>query len=643
MKRLLLFFSFLTIVLGGYADDGGARNVEDWTYGNIYVKEPNEKIALEKELMVCDLDSVTATFIFKNTTSDTVSVDCAFPIDVKVPFSCEEHGRSGEVSMMVKEWNYSCVALRMLLGTKDTFRLEEVLDDEGKISLNNRVRKLVQKHDKELRVMKYDSYNRFLDEVSRSEYEKWRYTPSDYVADDWEYYPYARTPYRPQCVIEQDGKSVAIQNVGIESSVSENEFAMKLHFHHELKFMPDAYSKVIVKYHVVSVDSIGPGDEGSYCSYMYDISTGGTWKGNIHSFVLVSKNCKMRSFSKNHKNTNFNCLSRERWRCGIYSKKEYKPQKGDYFMFNWHETLLPLAPAFDELHSAVVENVRTSSSWLNVGALTDKNPTTSCVIPNWRNTSVEFTLKEDAMGPFLCNGECYPMTKKQLKELKDSLKMQDVVNWYYNSEIFFFEEHSWVKRIMMESLDRPSDTFLYDAKHLKSGDYPRVLDWERIDAVSGMTFFPAGRYRFSIKDCYSGCEKPDTAVISELWFLPTGDLPLIMEEDKKSPFPIFQHLMDSIKVGSWEDNGEFVYETSAEDCIDCESQETESDFYDNESDSILESEHLEIQQCTYRNASENTAKEAEESQDSFPIGMIILGAVGVLCLVGGVVCWKRKP
>lgn len=42
-------------------------------------------------------------------------------------------------------------------------------------------------------------------------------------------------------------------------------------------------------------------------------------------------------------------------------------------------------------------------------------------------------------------------------------------------------------------------------------------------------------------------------------------------------------------------------------------------------------------QRAYRNALGNTREETEESQDFFPIGMAILGMVGVLCLVGGVV------
>ena len=117
MKRILFFlFIQLSAIFSLMADDGGVTNVEDWTYGNIYVKEPNDKIALEKELMVCSMDSITAIFVFKNTTDDTVTVDCAFPIDVVLPYTIE-NVKENEYEL----WRcYSFRVLRMLLGTKDT-------------------------------------------------------------------------------------------------------------------------------------------------------------------------------------------------------------------------------------------------------------------------------------------------------------------------------------------------------------------------------------------------------------------------------------------------------------------------------------------------------------------------------------------
>ncbi len=136
----------MTVAFGGYADDGGARNVEDWTYGNIYVKEPNDKIALEKELMVCGMDSITAVFVFKNTTDDTVTVDCAFPVDAELPYTVDSKNWDEESFSFYRDKCYSYRVLRMLLGNKDTFDLREVVGDY-QVDLNERVEKLVLQHE----------------------------------------------------------------------------------------------------------------------------------------------------------------------------------------------------------------------------------------------------------------------------------------------------------------------------------------------------------------------------------------------------------------------------------------------------------------------------------------------------------------
>ena len=68
MKNILSAILLLLATVQLFADDGGTSNFRDWTYGNIYVKEPNDKIALRKELMEVDTDSLKATFVFENTT-----------------------------------------------------------------------------------------------------------------------------------------------------------------------------------------------------------------------------------------------------------------------------------------------------------------------------------------------------------------------------------------------------------------------------------------------------------------------------------------------------------------------------------------------------------------------------------------------
>ena len=51
MKKILAVIFTVLSLYSVFADDGGSYYPEEWTYGNIYVKEPNDKIALERELL----------------------------------------------------------------------------------------------------------------------------------------------------------------------------------------------------------------------------------------------------------------------------------------------------------------------------------------------------------------------------------------------------------------------------------------------------------------------------------------------------------------------------------------------------------------------------------------------------------------
>ena len=49
MKKSLLIIALLFASFAAFTDDGGSYKPEDWTYGNVYVKEPNDKIAGDGE------------------------------------------------------------------------------------------------------------------------------------------------------------------------------------------------------------------------------------------------------------------------------------------------------------------------------------------------------------------------------------------------------------------------------------------------------------------------------------------------------------------------------------------------------------------------------------------------------------------
>ena len=89
MKKTIVMLLLSVSVLGaGFADDGGSRYIEDWSYGNIYVTEPNKEIALESEFLYVNQKrhTVRALFDFKNLTAQKRKVPCAFPIVITIPY-----------------------------------------------------------------------------------------------------------------------------------------------------------------------------------------------------------------------------------------------------------------------------------------------------------------------------------------------------------------------------------------------------------------------------------------------------------------------------------------------------------------------------------------------------------------------------
>lgn len=614
MKRILFFLIMQTSLFPLMADEGGVTNDEDWTYGNIYVKEPNDKIALEKELMVCDKDSITAIFVFKNTTADTVAVDCAFPMDVKLSYTCG-YKRDEDLD----RWKYySFRVLKWLLGPKDTLKPAEVIGEDGAIALNDRVKELVLRHDKELRVMDFGHYCQYMESLLGEDYAR----------------------FYPLCEIAQDGKPVTLLNVGIESDVSSQEIAMRFHFHHQLTFLPNAYSKVVVRY---GIESLKVGSYDSDYRYCYDISTGGTWKGNIRSFMVVTRNCSMGSSSSNPMNRHFDymCCS-ELDESGIYFKKDYKPEKGDYFTFVHYS--LPMSinyypvPKYEKLHCVPLKDVK-SSSWLNPSAVMDGSQFTSCAIVDWRNASLEFTLPQAGYGPFICSGTSGNLVSEKdlyafvemFSGSGDSAKTWDDAYGYepFKSDLSIYDYY-WPKAISLKRLEEPFDSFAFSLEKFDMREFPMLYDWGRISAVRQMNCFPAGRYRLSIEDCYE-CERcRDTTYVTELWFLPVShDMPEMMAEDRKSEIPIFQDVFDYVK-GKENLRDYILYGRTAQGEVETHGNVSGrcyvTDLFGNKKF-----------HRTYTNPPEQ-----DEKETNFPLLYVVIGAVATLALIGGFVYWRRK-
>ena len=532
MKRILfILFIQLSAIFSLMADDGGTTNVEDWTYGNIYVKEPNDKIALEKELMVCSMDSITAIFVFKNTTDDTVAVDCAFPIDVVLPYTIE-NVKENEYEL----WRcYSFRVLRMLLGTKDTIDPKEVVGLGGSIAINDRIKELVQQHDKELRVMSWKNYVGYIDSLELENTMSTSFSKNSYI---------------PECEIEQNGQFVDIQNVGIESSVSSKEIKMQFHFHHQLKFLPNAYSKVVVKYEVESVKQTYDG----FYSYFYDISTGGTWKnGIINSFMLITQNCDLYDRHSKQK-FEYICLD-ELKHCGIHSIMNFKPSKNEYFKFvqnyivGYEHDAYPY-PEYKDLKYITLKDLNASPSWKNIEAMMDKDRFTSCAITDWKNATLEFTLPKDAYGPYMYNGTIGTIINKEnFDSYIESLKIDTISPWEIMPDDPSVYDYNRVNEILIERLDGDmSDSISLNVEYTDPRKFPCLFDWYRFNHIETLHFFPAGKYRLSIKGINPGVVTQDTTCITEFCFLPIGAcMAEILKNDYYSEIPIFQKIFDMSK------------------------------------------------------------------------------------------------
>lgn len=251
MKKTLSKILFFALLFGAFADDGGSYYPEDWTYGNIYVKEPNDKIALEKELMIVEQDSrldyvekikkctkvlgeeVEAIFGFKNPTAQKVVVPCAFPVVVTTQVTTKKNGKISNIIHVGNGFNSKVELISLALGRKLNQQEGENTADWG-WSLNATKEEFLSL-DKKLKTLSIDEYLALFKEIGGSE---------------------TLAP----CVIVQDGKDVRVQTVGIETSIERHDsftedcrseyyaqygddevYTLKvvLHFFHELTFKPN--------------------------------------------------------------------------------------------------------------------------------------------------------------------------------------------------------------------------------------------------------------------------------------------------------------------------------------------------------------------------------------------------------------------
>lgn len=538
MKKLISIIVSLTVLAAiAFADDGGSYNPEDWTYGNIYVKEPNDKIALERELLIVEQTEgyVTALFDFVNTTRGSVTVPCAFPVVVKTQVSVQKDGTISASIPMGNGSRANEAVLAVAFG-KDNF---EGLSKDELLSL-----------DKKLRTISAESY---ITELSESSFSNSILKP---------------------CKIEQDGKEVAIQTVGIETSIEKNEedteyiseydwhdskeiydLTLVLHFYHELHFSPSARSKLSVSY---KINSMKKSYKGTSYELTYDISTGGTWKGAMKSFlVFTDSQMTAKGSQTGFETTSLGKLST--YVAGgftLYAAENYKPQKEEELFFraitSYDEGLMQVNER--EGSQVFVKDVRSSSSYKGTYKIAghdnydfdqnaDKNLRVSTYdaetsfdgIPfnGWVEGTkgdgigewIEFTLTKAALGPFASNG---------LARFAGSIYDDYGHNWGNDADDFTLlvkAEHvgsTWQANNRIRSMTLTSSA-LKKALSLDLADiFPATLndysyDWIALNAVKNPQILSKGTYRMTIQSVYKGNKYDDTA-LGEVWFIPLSPI-----------------------------------------------------------------------------------------------------------------------
>ncbi|MBR5644373.1 MAG: hypothetical protein IKW77_09315 [Salinivirgaceae bacterium] len=606
MKKFLCILFACSLVAVAMADYDDADYSVNWTYGNIYAKEPNQSIALEKEYMYVSGDRVETVFCFRNTTDSTVVVPCAFPILATLPFTIKDDtviiGNRLHDVIDTNLWN--------LVLDGDYFNYYENRDDF--VLRSNLTESDIKKLDKKLRVMTFPDYQK--------QYGQ-------------EYEERIGKRYLASCNIMQDGNVVELKNVGIETTVEINEkdehgpnkLELVLHFYHELKFLPNAQSKVIVNYNANSChgyDHYSDNDysDNDYLMY-YDISNGSTWKnGIIGSFIMMTdfdltdaeevsitqlipyNICSARNYKPIGR---FKFIGQS-WKF-LYERRGYSPGDETAFSENKHISLKKNGS------KGYIKTLETYK-----GDLNSLNP---FLIEN----EVSFKIDEPCVGPFVANGFIDNLISEKNRCL---YRGDDFEKRAWSEDPEFQKDSLWKNysriktAILTNDKEGWSDTlqlkdrfpaYPYDSKsYFNDG-------WFGANAVQNVRVLRPGEYKFAVNDIYKG-DSTESVGVSHIWFYPVdATLVSIIDEDKNSTMPLFSD----------------VWKRVLDIHISDEKNNFEND--DNEGDSDV----VEIKEQKQELPIEQQEVKVDADKSNSTV-VIVLIAVGLLSILAAAVIVRKK-
>ena len=241
---ILLTTLMVIVASAPFADDGSWNSMFSLSGGSIYSETENEHIALEKELLVFTGDRTIAFFQFRNASDKRVTVPCGFPVTIDVPYTLLYKD-----AFLIESGSYGPQEIPIL----DFFDTEDLDHEDEDAEMYY--------YSEQIPVNEFNNGREFLG------------AGNGYSGIDFK--------------IRQDGDPVTVDDILIERRADDGVSAT-FHYRHSLTFEPGQVSEVVVEYTADLLSGSGGAGFGDTFRWNYVIGTGGTWRGPIGEFYLIT-------------------------------------------------------------------------------------------------------------------------------------------------------------------------------------------------------------------------------------------------------------------------------------------------------------------------------------------------------------------